>query len=172
MLSHLNVGVVKIPSRSRVIYNNRQAIIYNVGIALNNFYSNKCQLFCTRAWSPGGKRGGILCKLLTLQTLRRWITTGNGNSEENGSYTLLISRQEEIIRLVKPLLPKPTIKLRVIHITVIPLVSLPGPAELVRLLRFWPDQFFSLGKSKFHFCKRQVINKVLVWFWNLLGLLY
>ena len=37
---------------------------------------------------------------------------------------LLISRQEEIIGLVKPLLPKPTVKPRVIHITVIPLVSL------------------------------------------------
>ena len=32
--------------------------------------------------------------------------------------------QEEIIGLVKPLLPKPTMKPRVIHITVIPLVSL------------------------------------------------
>ena len=36
-------------------------------------------------------------------------TTGNGNLEENGLYALLISRQEEIIGLVKPLLPKPTI---------------------------------------------------------------
>ena len=34
-------------------------------------------------------------------------TTGNGNVEENGLYALLISRQEEIIGLVKPLLPKP-----------------------------------------------------------------
>ena len=32
-----------------------QAIVYTVGIALNNLYSNKCQLFCTHAWSPGGK---------------------------------------------------------------------------------------------------------------------
>ena len=47
-----------------------------------------------------------------------------------------------------------------------------GPAEPVRLLRFWPDQFFLKVKTKFHFCKRQVINKVLVWFWDLLGLLY
>ena len=39
-------------------------------------------------------------------------------------YELLISRQEEIIGLVKPFLPKPTMKPRVIHITVIPLVSL------------------------------------------------
>ena len=30
-------------------------------------------------------------------------TTGNGNLEENGLYALLISRQEEIIGLVKPL---------------------------------------------------------------------
>ena len=52
------------------------------------------------------------------------IATGNGNLEENGLYTLLISRQEEIIGLVKPLLPKSTMKPRVIHITVIPLVSL------------------------------------------------
>ena len=33
------------------------------------------------------------------------VTTGNGNLEENGLYALLISRQEEIIGLVKPLLP-------------------------------------------------------------------
>ena len=32
-------------------------------------------------------------------------------------YALLISRQEEIIELVKPLLPKPTVKPRVIHIS-------------------------------------------------------
>ena len=51
-------------------------------------------------------------------------TTGNGNLEENRLYALLISRQEEIIGLVKPLLPKPTMKPRVIHITVISLVSL------------------------------------------------
>ena len=51
-------------------------------------------------------------------------TTGNGNLEENGLYVLLISRQEEIIGLVKSLLPKPTMKPPVIHITVIPLVSL------------------------------------------------
>ena len=44
--------------------------------------------------------------------------TGNGNLEENGLYALLISRQ------VKPLLPKPTMKPRVIHITVISLVSI------------------------------------------------
>ena len=51
-------------------------------------------------------------------------------------------------------------------------VSQPGPAESVRLLRFWPVQFFLKVKAKFHFWKRQVINKVLVWFWDLLGLLY
>ena len=51
-------------------------------------------------------------------------TMRNGNLEENGLYALLISRQEEIIGLVKPLLPKPTMKPRVIHSTVIPLVSL------------------------------------------------
>ena len=43
-------------------------------------------------------------------------TTGNENLEENGLYALLISRQEEIIGLVKPLLPKPTIKPCFIHI--------------------------------------------------------
>ena len=37
-----------------------------------------------------------------------------------------------------------------------------GPAESVRLLRFWLDLFFLKVKAKFHFCKRQVINKVLV----------
>ena len=52
------------------------------------------------------------------------IAIGNGNLEENGLYALLISRQEEIIGLVKPLLPKSTMKPRVIHITVISLVSL------------------------------------------------
>ena len=52
------------------------------------------------------------------------IATGNRNLEENGLYALLISRQEEIIGLVKPLLPKPTMKPRVIHITAISLVSL------------------------------------------------
>ena len=52
------------------------------------------------------------------------IATGNRNVEENGLYALLISRQEEIIGLVKPLLPKLTMKPRVIHITVTPLVSL------------------------------------------------
>ena len=50
--------------------------------------------------------------------------TGNRNLEENGLYALLISRQEEIIGLVEPLLPKSTMKPRVIHINVIPLVSL------------------------------------------------
>ena len=59
-------------------------------------------------------------KPLSLQTLQ----TGNGYLEENGLYALLISRQEEIIGLVKSLLPKSTMKPRVIHITVIPLVSL------------------------------------------------
>ena len=52
------------------------------------------------------------------------IVTGNGILEENGLYALLISRQEEIIGLVKSLLPKPTMKPRVTHITVISLVSL------------------------------------------------
>ena len=52
------------------------------------------------------------------------IATRNGNLEENGLYALLISRQEEIIGLVKSLLPKSTMKPRVIHITVISLVSL------------------------------------------------
>ena len=52
------------------------------------------------------------------------IATGNGKLEENGLYMLLISRQEEIIGLVKPLLPKPTMKPRVMHFTVISLVSL------------------------------------------------
>ena len=52
------------------------------------------------------------------------IATGNGNLAENGLYELLISRQEELIGLVKPLLPKSTMKPRVIHITVIALVSL------------------------------------------------
>ena len=51
-------------------------------------------------------------------------TTGNGNLEENGLYALLFSRQEEIIGLVKPLLPKLTMKPRFIHITVLSLVSL------------------------------------------------
>ena len=55
------------------------------------------------------------------------IGTGNGYLEENGLYALLISRQEEIIGLVKPLLPKSTMKSRVIHITVIPL----GQAKLI-----------------------------------------
>ena len=50
--------------------------------------------------------------------------TGNGNLEENGLYVILISRQEEIIGLVKPLLPKPTMKPHDIHITIISLVSL------------------------------------------------
>ena len=35
-------------------------------------------------------------------------TTRNGNLEENGLYALLISRQEEIIGLVKPLGGCPT----------------------------------------------------------------
>ena len=52
------------------------------------------------------------------------IAIGNGNLEENGLYALLISRQEDIIGLVKPLLPKSTMKPRVIHITIISLVSL------------------------------------------------
>ena len=47
-----------------------------------------------------------------------------GNLKENGLYALLFSRQEEIIGLVKPLLPKPTMKPRVIHSTIIPLVNL------------------------------------------------
>ena len=52
------------------------------------------------------------------------IATGNRYLEENGLYALLISRQEEIIGLVKPLLPKSTMKPRVILVTVISLVSL------------------------------------------------
>ena len=55
------------------------------------------------------------------------IATGNGKSRGKWIvyiYALLISRQEEIIGLVKPLLPKSTMKPRVIHITVILLVSL------------------------------------------------
>ena len=40
------------------------------------------------------------------------------------TYALLISRQEEIIGLMKSLLPKLTMKPCVIHITVIPLVRL------------------------------------------------
>ena len=52
------------------------------------------------------------------------MMTGNRNLEGNGLYVLLISRQEEIIGLVKPLLPKSTMKPRSIHITVILLVSL------------------------------------------------
>ena len=36
-----------------------------------------------------------------------------------------------------------------------------GPSESVWLLRFWPDQFFLKVETKFHFCKRQVINEVL-----------
>ena len=52
------------------------------------------------------------------------IETGNRYLEENELYALLIPRQEEIIGLVKPLLPKSTMKPCVTHITVIPLVSL------------------------------------------------
>ena len=48
----------------------------------------------------------------------------NRKLEENGMYALLISRQEEIIGLVKPLLPKPTMKPRIIHSTIISSVSL------------------------------------------------
>ena len=35
-------------------------------------------------------------------------------------------------------------------------------AKSVQLLWFWPDQFYLKVKAKFHFYKRQVINKVLV----------
>ena len=52
------------------------------------------------------------------------IASGNRNLEENGLFALLISKQEEIIGLLKPWLPKPTIKPRFIHNIVIPLVSL------------------------------------------------
>ena len=52
------------------------------------------------------------------------IVIGNRNLEENGLYALLIYRQKEIIGLVKPLSPKSTMKPCVIHITVIPLISL------------------------------------------------
>ena len=52
------------------------------------------------------------------------IATGNGNLEENGLYVLLSFRKKGIIGLVKPSLPKSTMKPRVIHITVISLVSL------------------------------------------------
>ena len=30
-------------------------------------YSNKCQLFCTREHSAGGKRGGMVCEWLTCK---------------------------------------------------------------------------------------------------------
>ena len=33
-------------------------------------------------------------------------------------------------------------------------VLLSGPAESVRLLRFWPDQFFSQGKNKIPFLQK------------------
>ena len=36
---------------------------------------------------------------------------------------------------------------------------LTGPAEEVRLLRFWLDQFFSGVKMNFHFYIKQVVNK-------------
>ena len=56
--------------------------------------------------------------IATMNRDRKWKSRGNG------SCTLLISRQEEIVGLVKPLLPKLSMKPCVIHITVIPLVSL------------------------------------------------
>ena len=31
------------------------------------YYSNKCQLFCIREQSAGGKRGGMVCKWLTYK---------------------------------------------------------------------------------------------------------
>ena len=56
------------------------------------------------------------------------IATINYNSKwkSRGKWivALLISRQEEIIGLVNPLLPKSTMKPLVVHITAIPLVSL------------------------------------------------
>ena len=42
------------------------------------------------------------------------------------------------------------------------LYLLSGPAESVRLLRFWPDQFFLKVKAKFYFYKKLVMNEVLV----------
>ena len=59
-----------------------------------------------------------------IEEFKRRVGLGNGNPDENGLYALLISRQEEIIGLVKPLFTKPTMKPRVIHITVISLVRL------------------------------------------------
>ena len=48
---------------------------------------------------------------------RKWKSRGNG------LYALLISKQEEIIGLLKPLLPKSTLKPHFIHVTVVPLVA-------------------------------------------------
>ena len=62
------------------------------------------------------------------------MITGNGNLEENGLYALLISRKEGIVVLVKPSLPKSTMKPRIIHITVISLVSLRITCVLVLML--------------------------------------
>ena len=49
----------------------------------------------------------------------------NRKQKSRGKWiTTIISRHEGIIGLVKPLLPKPTMKPHVIYITIIPLVSL------------------------------------------------
>ena len=69
-----------------------QVIIYNVEIVLNNFILINTNPFATHACLPGGKRGGMVCKPLKVSTLQQWNAAGNRNLEENGLYTLLISR--------------------------------------------------------------------------------
>ena len=67
-------------------------------------------------------------------------TTGNGNLEENGLYALLISRQEEIIGLVKLLLPKSTMNPRVIHIRPLfgEIMFSSAPAFVFATALYWP----------------------------------
>ena len=81
--------------------------------------------------------------------------TGNGNLEENGLYALLISRQEEIIGLVKPLLPKSTMKPRAIHITIISLVSLRNTCVyiVVLMLLYYCLNCLASGSTSCTYCK-------------------
>ena len=54
-------------------YKDLYGIFFMLQLFIINFmyYSNKCQSFCTREQSAGGKRGGMVCEWLTCK--QRWV---------------------------------------------------------------------------------------------------
>ena len=58
----------KIYLSCKIRYAHCKGLILYVTIVHNlMYYSNKCQLFCAREQSAGGKRGGMVCEWLTCK---------------------------------------------------------------------------------------------------------